>query len=128
MTLERFSTGAVIPWETASAAQAAICSAGGTCAARHRFQGTAGMYDIAVQYFDENDGAARYALSVGGRPVDSWVADAQFGSAAPNGHTSTRRTAHRVTLAPGDEIRVEVSTMPPDGGAVDYIEIVPSDR
>ena len=128
MTLERFSTGAIIPWETASGAQAAICSAGGTCSARHRFQGTAGIYDIAVQYFDESDGAARYALSVGGRQIESWIADAQFGSSAPNGHTSTRRTAHRVMLAPGDEIRIEVDTMPPDGGAVDYIEIVPSDR
>jgi alpha-glucuronidase len=128
MTLERFTAAAVSPWETASGAQAAICSAGGTCSARTRFQGTSGMYDIAVQYFDESDGVAQYALSVGGRQVDSWVADAQFGSNAPNGHTSTRRTAHRVRLAPGDEIRIEVGATPPDGGAVDYIEIVPSDR
>jgi hypothetical protein len=33
-----------------------------------------------------------------------------------------------VRLAPGDEIRIDVNAMPPDGGAMDYIEIVPSDR
>ena len=128
MTLDRFSTGAVIPWETASAGQAAMCTVGGTCAARHRFQGTPGIYDLAVQYFDENDGSAGFAVFVNGRQVDSWIADQQFGSAAPNGHTSTRRTVHHVMLAQGDEIRVDVTATPPDTGALDYLEILPSDR
>ena len=128
MTLDRFSTGAVIPWETASAGLAALCSAGGLCSAKHRFMGDAGIYDIAVQYFDESDGIARYALVVGDRSIDTWAADAQFGSSAPNGHTSTRRVAHRVRLRAGDEIRVEVTTTPPDSGALDYIEITPSER
>lgn len=126
MTLSRFTAGAVIPWETASAGQAAICSAGGTCTARHRFQGTAGVYDIALQYFDESDGLARFTVAVGNRRVDTWVADAQFGSAAPNGHTSTRRTIRHVDLKPGDEIRIDVETTPPDGGALDYIEFTSS--
>jgi alpha-glucuronidase len=128
MTLDRFSTGAVIPWETASAGQAALCSAGGLCSARHRFSGDDGLYDIAIQYFDENDGIARYALFVGDRSIDTWSADAQFGSSAPNGHTSTRRIAHRVRLRAGDEIRIEVMTTPPDTGALDYIDITPSER
>ena len=125
MTLERFSRAAVIPWETASAGQAATCAAGGSCAARHTYQGASGTFDVAVHYFDENDGAARFAFSVGGREVDSWIADAQLGSSSPNGHTSTRRTVRGVRLAPGDEIRVEVSPAGSDGGALDYIELVP---
>jgi alpha-glucuronidase len=123
MSLDRFTNGAVTPWETASAGLAALCSAGGTCTARHRFQGAAGVYDIAVQYFDESDGSATFRVAVAERQIDRWVADAQFGSAAPNGHTSTRRTLRGVRLAPGDEIRVEVSTTAPDSGALDYIEI-----
>ncbi|HKE86509.1 MAG TPA: alpha-glucuronidase family glycosyl hydrolase [Vicinamibacterales bacterium] len=126
MTLDRFAVTAVTPWETASGAQAAVCAAGGLCVAHHRFQGTAGLYDIAVGYFDENDGEARYGVSVGARRIDSWVADGQFGSASPNGHTATRHTVRRVTLKPGDEIMVDVNTTPPDGGAFDYIEIVPA--
>ena len=57
MTLERYSNTAVVPWETASAGQATTCAAGGSCSARHRYQGAAGAFDIAVQYFDESDGA-----------------------------------------------------------------------
>jgi alpha-glucuronidase len=126
MSLDRYTNGAVIPWETASAGQAVFCSAGGTCTARHRYQGAAGVYDIAVQYFDESDGTARFTVVVGDNQVERWSADAQFGSAAPNGHTSTRRTLRGVKLASGDEIRVEVTATPPDSGALDYIEITPA--
>ena len=126
MSLDRFSNGAVIPWETASAGLAALCSAGGTCTARHRYQGAAGTYDIAVQYFDESDGTATFTIAVGDRQIDRWVADAQFGSGAPNGHTSTRRTLRAVRLSPGDEIRIEVDATALDSGALDYIEITPA--
>jgi alpha-glucuronidase len=129
MALERFSAEAVIPWETASAAQAAACGGtAGVCIARHRHSGPTGVYDIAVQYFDENDGAARFAVFVAGRQVDAWAADADFGSPSPNGHTSTRRTLRRVSLASGDEIRIEVRPDRTDSGALDYIEIVPAPR
>jgi alpha-glucuronidase len=123
MSLDRFSNGAVTPWETASAGLAALCSAGGICTARHQYQGPSGTYDIAVQYFDESDGTATFTVTVGDRQIDKWMADAQFGSTAPNGHTSTRRTLRGVSLAQGIEIRIEVSTTPPDSGALDYIEI-----
>jgi hypothetical protein len=63
---------------------------------------------------------------VGDRQIDRWVADAQFGSGAPNGHTSTRRTLRAVRLSPGDEIRIEVNATAPDSGALDYIEITPA--
>jgi alpha-glucuronidase len=125
MILDRYTNGAVIPWETASAGQAVFCAAGGTCTARHRYQGATGVHDIAVQYFDESDGAATFAVFVGDRQVDRWTADAQFGSAAPNGHTSTRRTLRGVSLTQGEEIRIEVTTTPPDSGALDYVEITP---
>jgi alpha-glucuronidase len=125
MTLERFTTSAVIPWETASAGQSAMCtSAVSPCTARHRFQGVAGSYDIAVQYFDENDGAATFAVFVGDRRLESWTADAQFGSPNPNGHTATRQTVRSIALNPGDELRIEVTTAGADTGALDYIEFV----
>jgi alpha-glucuronidase len=123
MARERYANTAVVPWETASAGQAVACDAGDTCIARHRYQGQAGTFDIAVQYFDESDGASRFTLFVGDTQVDSWVADAQFGSPAPNGHTSTRRTARNIQLAPGDEVRVQVQADGMEGGALDYIEL-----
>jgi len=126
MTLERYSPAAVIPWETASAGQAVTCAVGGNCGARHRYRGEAGTFDVVVQYFDENDGAAKFTLSVGERQVDTWTADAQFGSASPNGHTATRRIVRGVRLVSGDDIRVDVTPSGTDTGALDYIEIVPS--
>jgi alpha-glucuronidase len=126
MTVERFSNTAVVPWETASAGQATTCAPGGSCSALHRFQGTAGAFDIAVQYYDESDGASRFALVVGDKTIDTWVADAQFGSASPNGHTSTRRTIRAIRLAPGDDISVLVTPDGTESGALDYIEITPA--
>jgi alpha-glucuronidase len=125
MTLDRYSNTAVVPWETASAGQATTCAAGGSCSARHRYQGAAGAFDVAVQYFDENDGTSRFSLVVGDKPIDTWVADAQFGSPNPNGHTATRRMVRSIRLAPGDEIRVDVTPTGTESGALDYIEITP---
>jgi alpha-glucuronidase len=126
MTRERYANTAVVPWETASAGQAATCGAGETCIARHRYQGPAGTFDIVVQYFDENDGASRFSLLVDDQPVDSWTADAEFGSATPNGHTSTRRIVRRIRLSAGDEVRVQVVPDGMESGALDYVEITPS--
>lgn len=125
MTLDRFSRAEVIPWETASAALVASCRAGGVCVARHRHAGPAGRFDIAVQYFDENDGTAQFTVSVGEREIDSWKADTDFGSASANGHTSTRRTLRGVELAPGAELRVSVTPQGGEGGVLDYVELVP---
>jgi alpha-glucuronidase len=126
MTLDGFSSSAVTPWETASGALAATCGARRTCAATYRYQGAAGTWDIATQYFDESDGVSTFRLLVGGRIVDRWVADGDVPSTTPNGHTSTRRTTRHVTLTPGDAIRIEVDADGNESGAVDYIEITPA--
>src|SRR5262245_65626567 len=76
---------AVVPWETASAGQATTCEPGQTCIARHRYQGPAGTFDIAVQYFDEDDGASRFSLFIGDQQIDLWIADGHFGTATRDG-------------------------------------------
>src|SRR6185295_12791736 len=72
MTLDGYGARAVTPWETASGGRAVAC-ARAACSAAHTFTGAAGQYDVVIQYFDENDGASRYALAIGGREIDSWV-------------------------------------------------------
>jgi alpha-glucuronidase len=126
MARQRYANTAVIPWETASAGQAVTCDSGDACIARHRYQGPAGAYDVAVQYFDENDGASRFTLFVGDTQIESWIADGQFGSPSPNGHTSTRRTVRNIRLTAGDELRVQVVPDQMESGAFDYIEITSS--
>jgi hypothetical protein len=126
MVRERYANTAVVPWETASAGQATTCEPGETCNVLYRYTGPAGAFDIAVQYFDESDGSSRFSLLVGDKPIDSWIADGQFGSRSPNGHTSTRRIVRSIRLAPGDELRVQVTTDGMESGALDYIEITSS--
>ena len=127
MTLDGYAVQAVAPWETASGGRAVAC-ARVACSAAYAFTGPAGRYDVVVQYFDENDGASRFALAIGGREIDRWIAGADFPSAEPNGHTSTRRTIRNAALAPGDRIRVDARPDRGEAAAVDYIEIVASNR
>ena len=126
MQLDRYTIEAVTPWETASGGQAVRCPAGATCKAATRFAGPAGTYDIVVQYFDENDGASSFSLSVASRALDRWVADSDLPSNLPDGHTSTRRILRRVALTPGDVIRIEARSDRDEGAVLDYIEVVPA--
>ena len=126
MQLDRYVIEAVTPWETASGGQAIRCPAAAICTASTRFAGATGTYDVVVQYFDENDGASAFTLSVGTRSVDRWVADSDLPSNVPNGHTSTRRVVRGVSLTSGDSIRVEARPDRDEGVVVDYIEVVPA--
>src|SRR5262249_19625704 len=127
MTLDGYVARAVTPWETASGGRAIACERA-ACAAAYRFAGPAGRYDLVVQYFDENDGASSFALTIGGREVDRWSASADLPSAEPNGHTSTRRIVRGATLAPGDVVGIDARPDRGERAAVDYLEIVALNR
>jgi alpha-glucuronidase len=116
----------VTPWETASGGKAVACNAHDSCSASFKFDRPSGKYDIAVQYFDLNNGVSHFELFVADHRADSWVADDHLPSDKMNGHTSTRRNISVVELRTGDVIKVVGH---PDGGEpapVDYVEIVPA--
>jgi alpha-glucuronidase len=143
----------VNPWETASGGKAMICRGPAPCTLSAPVNKPAGEYDVAVQYFDTWGGVSKYELAVNGKSVASWSADDLLPPAQmdPNldGQTSTRFTAHGVSLKPGDllELRGTPAEAPPaaanvrpagDGAParprpdtrelapVDYIEIGPN--
>ncbi|HLN03794.1 MAG TPA: alpha-glucuronidase family glycosyl hydrolase [Bryobacteraceae bacterium] len=122
MTLDGYTVEPVTPWETASGGKAIGCLQL-ACAARFRFEGNPGRYDVAVQYFDERTGVAHYKLTAGGKPIAEWVADDTLPSDQPNGHTSTRKMVRGVTLHGGDEIRIEARPDQKDHADIDYVEI-----
>ena len=127
MMLDGYTAVPVNPWEAASGGMAVSCPEA-RCAAEFRYQGAPGRFTLRIQYFDQNNGAARYGISVRGQMVDEWVSSAHVPSAKIDGSTSTRRTVAGIALQPGDPIRVEGI---PDGGetaALDYIEILPSEN
>jgi alpha-glucuronidase len=126
MVLDGYAPMKVTPWETASGGRAVTCGSGATCAATMTYDGAAGTYDLAVQYFDENDGGSRFTVLVNGRPVDSWRANRDLPSPEANGHTATRHTLKGVRLAPGDAIRVEGTVDGKEGADLDYVELSPA--
>lgn len=123
MTLDGYGVADVTPWETASGGKAVGCASVARCAVSMRFDGRPGAYDIAVQYFDENDGASRYRLLVAGREAGRWSADDRLPSKEPNGHTSTRHIVKDVRLAAGDDIRIEAVPDGDERAVIDYVEL-----
>ncbi len=125
MTLSGYKAVEVTPWETASGGKAVTCPRPEGCSASLRYNGPAGRYDVAVEYFDQNNGVSKYKLWIAGRLADQWAADDTLPASTMNGSSATRHTVSGVTLHPGDEIRVEGV---PDGGEpapLDYVELRP---
>lgn len=122
MTLDGYTVVPITPWEDASGGRAIACSAS-KCTASTRFSGKPGWYDISVEYFDQNNGASQFELSVGSQIVDRWMANAALPTAKPDSHSSTRRTLTGVALRPGDEIRLSGVPNGSEQAVIDYLEI-----
>jgi alpha-glucuronidase len=114
----------VQPWEDASGGKAATCG-GADCSAEWTYQGSAGRFDVAVQYFDLQRGDAKFSFSVNGQHSAQWVADAKLPSRTLHGDNSTRYVVRGVDLKPGDVIRVEGVPVRDDAAALDYVEVMP---
>jgi len=124
MKLEGYRVESVTPWEDASGGKAIECREAKSCSEEFTFEDAAGWYDLDVQYFDVNTGAAEFKVYVGEQLVDQWAADAQLPATAPNGDSSTRRRITRVVLRPKDTVRVEGIPNGGDAAALDYVEVV----
>jgi alpha-glucuronidase len=120
----------VTPWEDASGGKAVSCddSLQRSCSAEWTYMGAAGRFDVAVQYFDLQGGAAKFKLDVDGKPISTWAGDAALPSRRPNGDNSTRFTARGLALKPGDVIGVEGMPDGSDPAALDYVEVLPAER
>jgi len=125
MDLEGYTVIGVTPWESASGGRAVSCTAS-RCAARFRYDGPPGWYDLRIQYFDQNNGVSRFRLLVGDQAVDQWAAAGNFPTPRIDGSSSTRHTAAGIALRPGDGVRIEGTRDGGDAAALDYIEILPT--
>jgi len=142
MSASSYGVVNVSPSETASGGKAAVCRETSGCTLTTTIQHPAGVYNIAVQYFDLWRGVSHYEMSVNGHPIAQWIADdtlppAQF-DAHLDGQDSTRFTAHGVHLKPGDvlslrgipDLRPELKTANSlrdyrEFAPIDYIELGP---
>jgi alpha-glucuronidase len=125
MQLDGYTPVDVTPWETASRGKAYVCKDQAQCAAAATFQGAAGWYDVAVQYFDYLHGASTFRLLLNQQPIATWTADGTLPGDAPNGDTSTRYTLQGVPLRPGDVLTVKGHPDDGERAPIDYVEITP---
>lgn len=126
MDLDGYSVIDITPWECASGGKAVqVASPASRGSASFKFSGRAGVYDLIVQYFDQNNGVAEFKLFIGPRQVARWRADDQLPSSRPDGHTATRHTVRSVALATGDLVRIEGVAQFGERACLDYVEIVP---
>jgi alpha-glucuronidase len=127
MTTDGYSTVVVTHWEAASNGNAAECSRAASCTLTTKLERPAGIYKIAVQYFDLRTGASHYELLLNGNPIAHWVADATLPPAAVDkqldGSTSTRFTIRGISLKPGDTLALRGTPDGEEPAPVDYIEI-----
>lgn len=125
MRLQGDSIIDVVPAENASGGKAVTCKATGNwCSATFTFKRAAGWYELDVEYFDQNNGAAKYRVLVGNQIVDGWSADDHFPSRKIGGDTSTRRRIPGLALRPGDQIRIEGLPSGEESAAFDYVELL----
>ncbi len=132
MTSTGYTVADVHPWETASGGKAVICKGPEPCKLTAKLDLPAGHYDIAVQYFDLRGGASHYDLRLNDKPIADWVANDTLPPAVNDshldGHTSTRFTAHSVSIAPGDTLTLRGTPDGDEAAPVDYIEIIPGSK
>jgi alpha-glucuronidase len=128
MELEIYTTMTVTPWENASGGKGIECVKAPVCIASFRFDRVPGIYEMDVQYFDQNNGESTFRVLVNNRQVEEWIANDNLPATKPGGDSSTRRRISGLALRPGDEIRIEGI---PDGkeyAPLDYIELHPSTK
>lgn len=125
MNLQGDSIIEVVPSENGSGGKAVACETPGDwCSATFTFKRRAGWYELDMEYFDQNTGAAKYRVLVGDQIVDEWIADDHFPSREIGGDTSTRRRIPGLALRPGDQIRIEGLPDGEESAAFDYVEIL----
>ena len=127
MQMEGYTAVDATPWETASEGKAVVCNRSTTCNLTGTLDQQPGIYNIAVQYFDLRTGASRYELLLNDNPMAHWTGDAILPPAVVDkqldGSTSTRFTAHNISLKPGDRITLRGTPDRDEPAPVDYIEI-----
>lgn len=87
------------------------------------FNGETGTYDIAIDYFDEADGASFLEVVVGGDVVESWTWNAETEQNLASKDSLTRHVIEDIQVAAGDAIVLQGYS---DGGEplrIDSIEL-----
>ena len=109
-----------------SSGGAHIFASGGTNTgiAEGIFDGEAGIYEVNIVYYDENDGVSPLSVTVAGN-TKSFVFDEDLGFSGPVSGSLTERITHStIALQQGDIFRIEGQSNNGEPGRVDRIEFI----
>jgi alpha-glucuronidase len=116
----------VKPWEDASRGKAVTCAVGSGCTAEWTWNGAAGRYRVAVEYFDLAGGVAHFTLLRNGQPVLGWEANAKLPTPRLHGDNSVRFSVLDLDMKSGDRLEIQGVPDKDDPAALDYIELTPA--
>ncbi|KAI2463355.1 glycoside hydrolase family 67 protein [Annulohypoxylon bovei var. microspora] len=131
MALTNYRVTAVNPFEAASG-QRIVQSVGNSSAvsASAKLDYAAGVYDLAVAYYDLYEGKASWELFLNERSIGRWVGDNEdrLGftlTRGIDGHSATRITFKGVEIRKGDVVRVDAKANGRETAPLDYIAVLP---
>jgi hypothetical protein len=97
-----------------------------TGTANFTFNGPAGLYDVVVYAYDENDGEARLQVHQGNTLLSDWTLHQQFNSdEASRNNFVSRTVAQSLSVNSGDVFSIGATKSKSEQARVDYIEFVP---
>jgi alpha-glucuronidase len=117
----------VTPWEAASGGKAVGCAAA-RCSATFRYDGAAGVIQIRVRYFDQNNGVSQFRALIANKVIGEWTAADRLPTRKIDSSSSVLHVMERIALRPGDEIRIEGIPDGSETAALDYIEVAPNEN
>ena len=123
MQLKGYTVMDVTPWENASGGKGIECVRASACTASFLFDRAAGIYEMDVQYFDQNNGKSNFRVFVDHQQVDQWIAADRLPATKPGGDSSTRRRIPGLTLRSGAEIRIDGLPDGKERAPLDYVDL-----
>jgi len=121
-TLDGYKVIDVTPWESASGGKAVECVSA-RCSATFVYRGAAGVYNLRVRYFDQNNGIARFRALIGDKVISEWAAADRVPTRRIDSSSSALHAIEKIALRPGDEIRIEGTPDAGETAALDYVEV-----
>lgn len=98
-----------------------------TGTASFQFAGASDTYDVVIDYYDENDGAAQLEVKHDSTVLDSWVLDQERGSIYADSKTfTTKIVAKDLTVSSGDSFTLFGNEDQNEHARIDYIEFIPT--
>lgn len=136
MELDGYKEYDVIPWNTASGKKCIVTNDNSTTGtASHQLDMESGIYDVAINYFDQAIGHAQWTLTIDDEVVGEWVGDGEMpDSAWPHSHapvfyidgqTAIRKTFYGVKVRKGAVLSIKGVPDAMEPAPIDYVSIFP---